>query len=244
MWFALRGKRHLDFKIASNMKLANGFNDVVLASVDWEDRKHLTWHFVRVTQTSKKKIEKNDLESTRKNAPFSMSNRFSEYVAIKKKELFAESTHIFSQVTDCVSDLHEMHVNVCNVECVIRLVQLSSEDFLYFERGNNKPVAPKKYMLERKSSGGKELEFFSVFLEEFFLVTDYPDEKELERLFEKELCPNEKNDTSANFENTVYLVSGGFQWETLKFQSSSKYYTKNDLEKFMERASVFNAIAQ
>lgn len=241
MLFALRGRRYYNFNLATEMDLAEGFDDVVFETVDSEKGENLTWHFLQVKHsTTNEKLQLGDLESTLENSEFSLLNYFMAYCNIKEQHLFNNppSSHKFAIVSNRHSDLDRKDVKVGNMVCSIEVDTLNEDDILYFESGHNKPFAAKKYKLKHKRSSYSSpfnKQTIDTFFDEFYFVTDYPDEVELGKLIENELCQNEKID-----KNNIYLVNGALNMEMwdLFSQEPADYYTKRKIDNFFEEMSL------
>lgn len=229
--FALRGRRSIDFNLATEMKKAEGFHDVVFEFQQSETES--AWHFLQVKHSStKNKLQIKDLESKKKTSPFSISKYFDAYCEIKKEELFKNrpESHKFAVVTNRQSALENERekVRVRDMICSIAIDPFHEDDILYFENGQNRSFAAKKYKLKCDMPGRDKL--LDSFLNEFFIVTDYPNDVELEKLIENELSKCIRNEQMIHF---VYLE---FEYNLKKFFSkrAGSYYVKADVELFIK----------
>lgn len=233
MLFALRGRRHHNFNLAADMKKAMCFNDVVFESLDSEkENARLTWHFLQVKYTSKNK--QLQLKHLKSNALFSLTTRFEAYCNIKKEELFKNppSSHKFVVVTNRQSDLDGKEVEVDGTVCSIELVTFGEDDILFFQSGQNILFGAKKYKLKRKTPSINNEELIDSFLDEFFIVTDYPGEEEL-----AELITNELSDLfEINKQMTRRYVYASLEQQMLDICSETVrvYYAKQDVDAFIE----------
>lgn len=216
---ALYGKKTISFNLGSAMDLAQGFEDIVLETSD-EPRimfRENMWSFLKVVDdSSATNLQPNDLESMQ--SEYSLSNMLTAYRRIKQEPTFNNppSSHKFGFVTNRKSLLENAEVTVGNIRCTIEPDRLRFGDALYLDEEQGK-----KYKLKPKSSDD-----FDNFFNEFYFVTDYPDNEELERAI-KDALLRFRVVTVHNLD----LAYGAFMTPLFDAMSSipARFYTKDDI---------------